>query len=103
MLEMDHLASASDLNIKFDKVVVWENGGRNGDGTEHTELAKPGQVDARCKYSDAGGWNASSWRNAGCRQLSTVMEGETRGDDLARRSVSVHLTLYSAASNQFFA
>jgi flotillin len=40
MLEhMDHLASASAQaisNIKFDKVVVWENGGHNGDGTSNT-------------------------------------------------------------------
>ena len=40
MLEhMDHLAQASAQaisNIKFDKVVVWENGGHNGDGTSNT-------------------------------------------------------------------
>jgi flotillin len=40
MLEhMDHLAQASAQaisNIKFDKVVVWENGGHNGDGKSNT-------------------------------------------------------------------
>jgi flotillin len=40
MLEhMDHLAEVSAKaisNIKFDKVVVWENGGQNGNGTSNT-------------------------------------------------------------------
>ncbi len=31
-----HTAAQAISNIKFDKVVVWENGGANGSGTNNT-------------------------------------------------------------------